>query len=450
MNTSRLVQRFVFGAIVGLVACNPDLTVPSLNNPVAGGAATRSTIITNAQGLLGNARGMSTAGVRFYGMWGRESYGLAPEEPRPYTDAMIGPRDPLSSGAGTFFNYGTLVQGRVILDAMENVTGMTEAEKEGVRGWVKTVLAYAYFQTAAAYPEFGAPLEPPENPTDPLGPIATQAELFQRSLSLYDEAAVHLQAAGAAFAFALTPGYAGFNTPPTFLRANRALKARLLKYMGRWQDVLTALQASFIDPNGSMTLGVHHTYLGAPEAANPYFTVTNDWIHPRIRAEAQRKPDGTLDNRALSKTRVVSPSVTIFGVTVSEKPVIATATTSPFPWIRNEELLLLRAEANRALGNLQAALDDVNVVRERSGGLARITSLPTSAALLDEILYNKRYSLLWEGGFTYLDAFQYDKLRELPRALTTHTVFNRLNWPSSECLQRAMTTGPCGPVTGIF
>src|SRR5688572_20719499 len=146
MTPSRLVKYALLGVVVGLSACEPDLEVPSLNNPVAGGAATRSTIITNSQGLLGNARGMSTAAVRFLGMWGRESYDLRPEEPRPYTDNMIGPRDPLSSNSGTFFNYGTLVQSRTILEGLENVSGMTDIEKEAVRGWVKTIMAYAYYQ----------------------------------------------------------------------------------------------------------------------------------------------------------------------------------------------------------------------------------------------------------------------------------------------------------------
>jgi hypothetical protein len=446
MNT-RMNRYALFAALAAVTACNPDLTVPSLNNPVQGGPATRSTIITGSQGLLINARTMSTQGVRYQGMWGRESYDLRPEEPRPYTDNLIGPRDPLSSNAGAYFNYGALVNARAVLNGLDNVSGMTDAEKEGVRGWAKTVTAFAYFQTAQTYPEWGAPMDAPESPTGPLIDIATPEQLYARALTLFDEAIVHLNAAGGTFPFQLTPGYAGFNTPATFVRLNRALKARALKYMGRWQDALDALQESFVDAGAPMTLGVYHTYLGAPEPANPFFVVTNDWIHPRIRAEAQNKADGSPDNRLLAKVRAV-PSATIFQITVSDKPNIATAQTSTFPWIRNEELLLLRAEANLALGNLTAALADVNVVRTVSGGLPALTGTPTAAQLLDEILYNKRYSLLWEGGFTYQDAFQYNKLDELPRALPTHRVFNRQNWPSAECLQRGLTTGPCGAVTG--
>jgi hypothetical protein len=103
---------------------------------------------------------------------------------------------------------------------------MPDADKEGVRGWAKTVAAHAYYQPALAYTEFGAPAGPPANPTAALEPVATGTELYQQAFTLYDEAYQHLQNAGASFAFTLPPGFAGFNTPQTFARVNRALKVR--------------------------------------------------------------------------------------------------------------------------------------------------------------------------------------------------------------------------------
>jgi hypothetical protein len=122
--------------------------------------------------------------------------------------------------------------------------------------------------------------------------------------------------------------------------------------------------------------------------------------------------------------------------------------TSPFPWITNEELLLLRAEARLATGDAAGALSDVNVVRTQAGGLPAVSGL-SGDALLTEILYNKLYSLLYLGGFSYFDARQYDRLDDLPRALPSHVVFDRINWPAQECVARVMTTGPCGPVDGF-
>src|SRR5690606_16572715 len=105
----------------------------------------------------------------------------------------------------------------------------------------------------------------------------------------FDEGLVHLQNAGASFAFGLTPGYAGFNTPATFAQVNRALKARTLKYAGDWQGVLTTLQSSFIDPSADLDLGVWHNYFAADNAFNPFFEPRTTYVHPRILAEAQQR-----------------------------------------------------------------------------------------------------------------------------------------------------------------
>jgi hypothetical protein len=435
----------IAGAAVTVAACDVDLNVPNLNELSAGGDATRSSVVANAQSLIGTVRGMSS-GMGTFNIWGRESYTLAPEEPRPMQDNLIGPRDPNSSGAGAGFNYGALVNIRALLDGVDAVGTMTDAEKEGVRGWAKTVAAFAYFQTALVYPEFGAPLEPPANPTGDLAPVATGAQLYDRSIQLFDEAYAHLQNAGATFAFSLTAGYAGFNTPQTFARLNRALKARTLKYKGDFAGVLTALQQSFIDPSGALTLGVYHNYFVADNSLNPLWQPRTTYVHPRILLNAQLKANGSKDDRAVTKTVAVT-SFTMAGITVTEKPNMFPQNISPFPWITNEELILLRAEAWRATGDVAGALADVNIIRTRAGGLAAATGL-TGDALLTEILYNKLYSLLMTGGFAYFDAKQHSRLPQLPKALSNHVIFDRMNWSASECIARAMTDGPCGPVDG--
>jgi hypothetical protein len=434
------------GVTLCVTACDVDLTVPNLNNPSAGGSATRSSVIANAQGLLAQARGVSTGLVGTFGIWGRESYNLAPEEPRPFQDNLVGPRDPNSFGSGSGFNYGVLVNVRALLEGVDVVSNMTEPEKEGVRGWAKTVAAFAYSQTALVYPEFGAPLEPPSNPTGELAAVATGPQLYDRAIQLFDEAYQHLQNAGTTFAFSLTPGFAGFNTPTTFARLNRALKARTLKYKGDWQGTLTALQQSFLDANADLALGVYHNYFAADNAFNPFFSPRTTYMHPRILTDAQRKANGQKDDRAVSKTVAVT-SFTLAGITVTEKPNMFPTNVSPFPWITNEELILLRAEARRATGDEAGALADINIVRTNAGGLAPATGL-TGNALLTELLYNKLYSLLFQGGYAYWDARQYNRLTQLPKALPTHVVFDRVNWPSNECIARHIVDGPCGSIEG--
>jgi hypothetical protein len=371
---------------------------------------------------------------------------MSEEEPRNIFDHLIGPRDPNSFGSGAAFNYATLVEVRELLAAVDGLENMTEPEKEGVRGWAKTVAGIAYAQTAMVYPQDGAPLRPPENPTGALEPIATGEELYAEAIRLFDEGYAHLQNAGAAFAFGLTPGYTPFNTPQTFGRVNRALKARTLKTKGDWAGVLTELQQSFIDPSAEMSLGVYSNYFTADNVFNPFFAPRTQYVHPRILANAQLKANGEKDNRAVQKTVAVTPE-TVQGITGTEKPNMYPENTSPFPLITNEELLLIRAEARRVTGDEAGALEDVNIVRTRAGGLAPVSGL-TGEALLTEILYNRLYSLLYQNGWAYWDARQYNRLGQLPRALPNHVVFERVNWGANECIQRAMTTGPCGPVDG--
>ena len=64
--------------------------------------------------------------------------------------------------------------------------------------------------------------------------------------------------------------------------------------------------------------------------------------------------------------------------------------------ITNEELILLRAEANigQAATNLPAARNDINLIRQ-SAGLNNHAPFADAASALDELLNQKRYSLLF-------------------------------------------------------
>ena len=86
---------------------------------------------------------------------------------------------------------------------------------------------------------------------------------------------------------------------------------------------------------------------------------------------------------------------------------------SPIPLIKNEELILLRAEANINLSNFGPAVADLDLVRTSSGGLAPYAGPVDQPSLITELLYNKRYSLLYEGGHSWVDYRRYGRLAEL-------------------------------------
>lgn len=439
---------------VALGGCSNDLTVPNLNAPSVGGPVTQSIVVAGAQGLLSQMRGLATQGVVMMASFGRTAYQLSPQEPRFYTYYLIGPRTPVAFGAGDFFNanYTAIVNVRTVLAELSEVNTLTTAQKAGISGWAKTVEAYAYAQMAIVHAKYGAPLGPPANPTGQLEPVGTQKQLADSALALYDAGMNDLTKAGGSFAFSFTSGFAPFDTPAGMIMVNRALKVRLLKYLGQWTDVLATLPQTFIDPSQPMDYGAYFNYSTADQAnnTNPFYKDPHLYMNPRIRADAQKKPDGTLDNRVLNKLDTIPPFTLL--VTVTEIPTMYNSSPeAPFPLIKNDELILTRAEAELATGATGAALTDDNTVRVQSGGLAPLTGTPSHAALLHDILYNRTYSLMWEGGFPYLDARQYGRLDSLPDVTSSdgkEVEFSAFVWPQAECTSRASTSGACGTIYG--
>ncbi|NIM60897.1 MAG: RagB/SusD family nutrient uptake outer membrane protein, partial [Acidobacteria bacterium] len=84
----------------------------------------------------------------------------------------------------------------------------------------------------------------------------------------------------------------------------------------------------------------------------------------------------------------------------------------PIPIIRNEELILLRAEINIGMNLISDAADDINFIRVNSGGLDPRTNLDATN-ILDELLKQRRYSLLFEGGHRWIDMRRYGRLDDL-------------------------------------
>src|SRR5262249_12060782 len=156
--------------------------------------------------------------------------------------------------------------------------------------------------------------------------------------------------------------FTGFTTPSDFLKFNKALRARTNVYSKNYSAALNDLAASFLNTTAPIGLatGVYWDFSTNPgDLVNPNYdpTTRQRFAHPSFLANAQLKPDLTKDNRALTK---VAPIDTVKRGTPSfvltEKLMVYTSNGAPIPIIRNEELILLRAEANIALNNNTAAI----------------------------------------------------------------------------------------------
>jgi hypothetical protein len=419
-----------------------DLDVPDLNDP---GLAdfqnnpTADTVAAAATGLLVQARlniGASNGYVSHLGILGRESYNFDGADPRYVTELLEGDLQPGNNVFGGNFwllQYRNIRNANILLGALDKpIAGLTDAAKEATRGFAKTIAALEYLVVINTRDDNGAVIQKSPDP-HVLEPISMKAEVFAHIKTLLDEARTHLLAGGDAFPFPLGSGFAGFDTPATFLKANRAIKARVDVYTGDNAAALTDLGESFLTVDAAMPnlrLGVYYAFgTGAGDQIN-LLNDPNQLAHPSIRAGAEMTANGMPDARVVAKLRMVD-SRTFRDLTSDQAFTLYGSPTAPIPIIRNEELILLRAEASAATGDLMQAISDVNFIREKSGGLAPRADL-TMMNILDEILKQRFYSLMYEGGHRWLDARRHGRLEMLPKDKPDHKIHAKFPIPQDE------------------
>jgi hypothetical protein len=249
-----------------------------------------------------------------------------------------------------------------------------------------------------------------------------------------------LNIAGTTFPFTLTAGFNGYNTIDGLKRVNRAIAARVAVYRKDWQAALNALGQSFMNLTGPLSAGPAHTFGAPPDSFNPLFYVldaninTIIVVHPSVLADATPG-----DTRVSSKFHQRSVPVT---VTTDATPLVGThqdkrwaTNTAPIPFIKNEELILIKAEAHAQLNQTADAVAAINIIRT-AAGIGNYTGSTSQTALIDEILYQRRYSLWAEPwGHRWIDARRYEKLSTIPTSFDKGTIFRQfprtqaeINW----------------------
>jgi hypothetical protein len=454
--------------LLALAACSaddvPNFTAPS--SELLESSPTPASINTAVQGLAQGSRASATGYAEIPDIFARNAYDLDASNISTLNAQMVGPLDGggFGTGLGWATPYRNIRLAFIILHAVDGVgAAMTDAQKEGIRGYAKTMMAYDFHGIIRTHDETGAPIAVDIPRSDPPAPIASKAEVYAYIVQLLDEAKAHLANAGNTFSFKLTSGFAGFNTPATFTLFNRALRARVDVDMGNYSAALTSLQGSFLNSNAptltTLNTGVYHTFSAAAgDLTNSLFdpTGTHHLAHPSLETDAQLTASGAPDARYVRKV-APSTSRTLSGITSNRRFLIYGSNDARIPFIRNEELILLRAEANIGLNtpaSRAAALADINLIRTVSGGLPAIATVPGTGGtysgdlLLDELLYNKRYSLVYEYGQRWVDLRKYKLLQTLPKALPSHKIFDHLPIPSTECSARNPAPAGCAQVNG--
>jgi len=440
---------FIAVTVAIFFSCNPfkldDIKDP--NNPSVGSVtsgASREQIQFLITGLDARHRGYLFTVTAAFGTFGREIWYFNASDPRFQTDWLgQSGRVPdaayfgfgATGGAPYASAYQTIRQAIVLRNAATNTGSLTDAEKKAVSGFAKTIMGFQFMLPANFLYDNGIRIDV-EDPLNP-GDFVPYQDALTYIKSVLDEGLADLNAAGTTFPFILTSGWAGHNTIDGLKKVNRAIAARLAVYRKDWQGALDAVNASFMDVNGNLNAGPAHTHGAAPDVFNPLFYVLNAnlstiiVVHPSMLNDAT-PGDLRVTNKFYQRTTPASVSTdagTLFGTHQDKR---WATNTSPVPFIKNEELILIKAEAHAQLSQSTEAVNAINVIRNAAniGNYSGGTGTP---ALITEILYQRRYSLWAEPwGHRWVDTRRYDRMNEIPVALDQGTVFRQFPKPQAD------------------
>lgn len=380
-------------------------------------------------GALSGMRNNEGTYLDVVGVIGREMYRFSNADPR-YVTELLGSA-PLNNTGFYITNpwssrYRAIKNCNVIINAATNSTLISDDEKKGYYGFAKTLKAYELLLNLNLTYTNGIRVDvaDPNN----LGPILGFDESIAAIANLLDEAQSDLS--GANVVYTLTGGFTGFTDAAGFIKFNRALAARVAVYREKWSDAITDLNASFFNLNGDFQTGVWEIFsTAAGDQLNPAFFPENQngevrLSHPSYAADIEEGDD------RISKTSLRETPSSNAGLSSDRDIWVYTSSIAPIPIIRNEELILIYAEANIQTDNLNAAVSALNIIRQ-GHNLEDYGGPITKDALINEMLMQRRYSLFYEG-HRWIDMRRYNKLAELPIDRAGDQVWSALLVPLTE------------------
>lgn len=439
-------------------------TVDALSGPL-----TRITLQQLATGALAQDR--IAANVFAYaiegGIFARDVYRIDASEPRFVQETLGGNPDPGSfAGGGAWANYYTAMRAENnLIKSLANAssTDFTSAEVNATRGFIRTMKALEYWRVIELHDSVGMSIQTddPAAVTD----IRCKQAVLSYIASLLDSANADFTAAGgtAVLPFTLPTGFTAFgrdySVVSNLVKFNRGLKGKVDFYRGL--DRKNPTPALFPTAITELTQALGGAAAGAVPVADfskgPYYVF--------VPGGAENTPN-TISDAKIGLNPLVGDSVQAgdtraskivartplagFGISTSITYVGAVASTAnqakPLGILRDEELVLLRAQAEIEAGQLANAILDINSVRT-SYGLAPVAPA-TKQAAIDAVLYEKRYSLLFEGPQRLDDLREYGRLNAtyLRKETTTDPFNAALPVPRAELNARGVTTNPaCTP-----
>lgn len=437
MNQKRLYISILAAGMAFTTACKNE-AIPNPNAPTMDEIIKNPTIgelnnlVTGVEASMRSRLGLY---IDVTGSIGREFFRYTVSEPR-FSGSLLGKGQDIISSADFLaatpwtMRYNTIKGCNLLMEGAKNSSALTtDAQRNGFNAFAKTIMAHQLLMVLNLTHDNGLRLEV----TDPLkpGPKVTRVEALEGIAKLLDDANTML--ATADFQFELTTGFEGFSTPANFRKFNRALAARVAIYREQWAAALTALQGSYLDQTAAadLNIGPKHLYSSASgdEENDVYIQMTNSnvrLVHPSYITDMEAG-----DDRINKASAPMATPLVVDGLPGSNRQFqISAGLETPVSILRNEELILIFAEASAQTNALGAAADAVNLIRTRHG-LAALTTLDTKDKLITEILKQRRFSL-WGEGHRWIDMRRYNKLGDLPLDRANDNVWDKLPLPEAE------------------
>jgi len=435
------MKKYMAAAAAGLAlvtACKDSTAVNPSDAPTAAqltGALTKPGLQNLVVGIIERDRAnFSGNGATFpviTEILARDAYRIDASEPRYVSETLGGQPDPgsFAGGGGWTAFYTGIRAANTTLQAVNNAPAgvLTAGEKSVTLGIVQTLKALEYYRVLELRDTVGIALQSDDpNSTTP-APIICKEKALDYIAALLDSANTNLVASsGATAPFKLPPGFSAhgrdYTKAANFILFNRGLKGKVDVYRGL--DHAKPNAAAFTAAITELTQALGGAAPGAVPPANFPNGVYNDFVPSGTEAAPNALPDSKLglnpsvkdsilpgDTRA---SKIVSRS-TLSGQGLSTNTTYVGAVPSsanqsaPFPILTDEELVLLRAQAYIETNQLANATLDLNDVHTFYG-LAPYPTFTTQAAARTALLYEKRYSLLFEGAQRLVDLRAYGLL----------------------------------------
>ncbi|GJG88153.1 hypothetical protein tb265_33340 [Gemmatimonadetes bacterium T265] len=392
-------------------ACKEPLGAPNEDAPVLGAPVTAQNLVGGVVSQ-GRVNGSSFAYLLFPEGFARNALRTDPNEGRYVGELIAVPFDPsdfIGASGWTGFFQGIRSANQAI--ANPAITGLQAGDRNAVVGLVQTLKALEYIRALQLRDTLGIPIQTAA--IKPPDPLRTKTSVLTFVSALLDSGYANLTAGGvdATIPVSLPSGYTlhgDFTQTANLALFNRGLKGeaevyRLLDHQSPCatcaQTAITALTTAIGGTTATasgLAFGPYYEYNpNAPESfarplADNKIYVTDNWV----------QSIQTGDARAAKAVKSSTPSATnvlLTPLTYQSPLTNPSDQTSPLPIRRAAMWYLLRAQAEAESGQLAAATADVNVVHTGEGKLAPIAPLASVAAAHAAILYEYRYSFLFEG-----------------------------------------------------